>query len=273
MNRERAAQVAEKEAMRYETMVTVWSANVGLLFSGFAYCEFTSYQRQEAAVAHKMKDEHERAEMEKETQEQKKYEEVVRYQQELERQLEEKECKREEAYEEFLKEKFMVDEIVRKIYEEDQRYVCSLFFYIPECNIFYFVFRNCWRIATTSSALDELVRWLQDGLKMTNLIYRELHLRLEKVVATQRYIEDFKKQQAEWRRLEREKVEVENRRIIEFAHYQQRKEEDRMAKVREREQAKETLHKMVHDSSPSAPLSTGKLSRFKYWSVLSFLLV
>lgn len=68
-----------------------------------------------------MNDEHERAETEKETQEQKKYEEVVRYQQELERQLEEKEFKRQEAYEEFLKEKLMVDEIVRKIYEEDQR--------------------------------------------------------------------------------------------------------------------------------------------------------
>ncbi len=94
---------------------------MGLLFCGFAYFEFTSYQRQEAAVARKMNDEHERAETEKEKQEQKKYEEVVRYQQELERQLEEKECKRQEAYEEFLKEKLMVDEIVRKIYEEDQR--------------------------------------------------------------------------------------------------------------------------------------------------------
>lgn len=70
-----------------------------------------------------MKDEHERSEMEKEKQEQKKYEEVVRYQQELERQLEEKERKRQEAYDEFLKEKLMVDEIVRKIYEEDQMWV------------------------------------------------------------------------------------------------------------------------------------------------------
>lgn len=67
-----------------------------------------------------MRDEHELAEMEKEKLEQKKYEEVVRYQQELERQLEEKERKRQEAYEEFLKEKHMVDEIVRKIYMEDQ---------------------------------------------------------------------------------------------------------------------------------------------------------
>ena len=33
------------------------------------------------------------------------------------------EKKRREAYEEFLKEKLMIDEIVRKIYEEDQRYI------------------------------------------------------------------------------------------------------------------------------------------------------
>lgn len=58
--------------------------------------------------------------MEQEKQEHKRYEEVVQYQQELEQQLEEKEHKRQEAYEEFLKEKLMVDEIVRKIYEEDQ---------------------------------------------------------------------------------------------------------------------------------------------------------
>lgn len=89
-----------------------------------------------------MKDEHELAEMEKEKQEQKKYEEVVLYQQELERQLEEKERKRQEAYEEFLKEKLMVDEIVRKIYEEDQRYVCSFFSRLPEYDVFHFIFRN-----------------------------------------------------------------------------------------------------------------------------------
>ncbi|XP_019907686.2 meiosis-specific nuclear structural protein 1 isoform X1 [Esox lucius] len=170
LNRERAAQIAEKESMRYETV------------------------RQEADIARKLKSEHERASLEQEKLDQKRYEEVVRYQQELEQQLEEKERKRQDAYEEFLKEKLMVDEIVRKIYEEDQM---------------------------------------------------ERQLRMEKITATQRYIEEFKSQQAEWRRMEREKMEAENRRILEFASYQQRKEEDRMAKVREREQAKEHLHQML----------------------------
>lgn len=80
---------------------------------------------------------------------------------------------------------------------------------------------------------------------MTFLICRERQLRLEKITATQRYIEEFKSQQTEWRLMEREKMEAENRRILEFASYQQHKEKSRMEKVREREQAKEHLHQMV----------------------------
>ncbi|XP_062845461.1 meiosis-specific nuclear structural protein 1 [Trichomycterus rosablanca] len=170
VNRERAAQIAEKEVVKYETM------------------------REQAEVAHKLKREQEKAAVEKEKQEQRRYEEAVRYQQELEQQLVEKEKKRQEAYEEFIKEKLMVDEIVRKIYEEDQ------------------------------------------------MVHQ---LRLEKITATQRYIEKFKKQQAEWRRIEREKTEEENMRILEYAKYQERREEDRMTSVRKREQAKENLHKLL----------------------------
>lgn len=44
----------------------------------------------------------------------------MQYQRELEQQLLDHELKKQEAYEEFLKEKLMVDEIIRKIYEEDQ---------------------------------------------------------------------------------------------------------------------------------------------------------
>lgn len=86
----------------------------------FVNREFKSFQREEAAIARKIKGELERAQIESDKQEQKRYEEVVRYQQDLEQQLEEKERKRQEAYEEFIKEKLLVDEIVRKIYEEDQ---------------------------------------------------------------------------------------------------------------------------------------------------------
>ena len=70
-----------------------------------------------------MEEEYKRAlEVEREK-EFKRWEESVRYQEQLENQLLEKERRKQEAYEEFLKEKLMIDEIVRKIYEEDQRYV------------------------------------------------------------------------------------------------------------------------------------------------------
>lgn len=70
-----------------------------------------------------MEEEYKRAlEVEREK-EVKRWEESVRYQEQLENQLLEKERRKQEAYEEFLKEKLMIDEIVRKVYEEDQRYV------------------------------------------------------------------------------------------------------------------------------------------------------
>lgn len=86
-------------------------------------------------------------------------------------------------------------------------------------------------------------------LKWSVLFPRKHELQLERVTATQRYIQEFKKQQAEWRRLEREKMEEENRRILEYAKYQERKEEDRMASARQRETAKENLHKLVGEPS------------------------
>lgn len=67
-----------------------------------------------------MKSEHERAAAEEQELEQKRNEEMLRYQRELEQQLLENEEKRQEAYEEFLREKILVDEIVRRICEEDQ---------------------------------------------------------------------------------------------------------------------------------------------------------
>lgn len=73
-----------------------------------------------------MQEEFQRAlEVEREKEKQ-RWEESVRYQEQLEGQLAEKERRKQEAYEEFLKEKLMIDEIVRKIYEEDQRWV-------PQC--------------------------------------------------------------------------------------------------------------------------------------------
>ncbi|XP_038276033.2 meiosis-specific nuclear structural protein 1 isoform X1 [Dermochelys coriacea] len=96
MNKERAVQIAEKEAIRYEKM------------------------KRDAEISQKMKEEQERVIMEESSAELRRNKEKILYQQELEKQLEEQEKKKQDAYEEFLKEKLMIDEIVRKIYEEDQ---------------------------------------------------------------------------------------------------------------------------------------------------------
>uniref|UniRef100_A0A3Q3XF62 Meiosis-specific nuclear structural protein 1 n=1 Tax=Mola mola TaxID=94237 RepID=A0A3Q3XF62_MOLML len=171
VNKERVAQIAEQEAMRLEMM------------------------REEADFARKVNHERERAAAEEQKLEQRRHEELVRYQRELEQQLADKERRRQEAYEEFLKEKLMVDEIVRKIYEEDQ----------------------------------------------------ERQLKLEQVRATRGHIEEFKRQQTEWRRMEQERMEAENRRIMEFVSRQAQVEESRVAKMREREAAKEHLHKILFE--------------------------
>uniref|UniRef100_A0A663LXT7 Meiosis-specific nuclear structural protein 1 n=1 Tax=Athene cunicularia TaxID=194338 RepID=A0A663LXT7_ATHCN len=169
VNKERAAQIAEKAALQYEEM------------------------KCERERAQKMKEEYERVIKEESSAELRRNEEKIMYQQELEKQLEEQEKKKQDAYKEFLREKLMIDEIVRKIYEEDQM---------------------------------------------------EKQLKLDKMRATQMYIEEFKKEQAIWRRRKLEEMEEENRKITEFANIQRQREEDRMAKVRETEEKKQRLQSM-----------------------------
>jgi len=87
-----------------------------------------------------MAEEYQRAlEVEKEKEIQ-RWEESVRYQEQLEKQLLEKERRQQEAYEEFLKEKLMIDEIVRKIYEEDQRYALLFLFFVFETEDIFLTF-------------------------------------------------------------------------------------------------------------------------------------
>lgn len=78
---------------------------------------------------------------------------------------------------------------------------------------------------------------------------REKQLKLEKVKATREYIKEFKKQRAERIRKEHETMEAENRRILEFLSHKEHKEENRMAKIKERETAKDLLLKTVETLS------------------------
>ncbi|XP_012584271.1 PREDICTED: meiosis-specific nuclear structural protein 1 isoform X3 [Condylura cristata] len=96
MNKERAAQIAEKDAIKYEQM------------------------KRDAEIAKIMMEEHERVIREENAAEDKRNKVKAQYYLDLEKQLEEQERKKQEAYEQLLKEKLMIDEIVRKIYEEDQ---------------------------------------------------------------------------------------------------------------------------------------------------------
>lgn len=77
-----------------------------------------------------MKEEHERAIREESTAELRRKEEKITYHRELEKQVEEQERKKQDAYEQFLREKLMIDEILRKINEEDQMLVTFNFYYL-----------------------------------------------------------------------------------------------------------------------------------------------
>lgn len=77
-----------------------------------------------------MKWEYERVIKEGSSAELKQNKEKILYQQELEKQLDEQERKRQDAYEEFPGEQLMIDEIVRKNYKEDQMLVTLNFYYL-----------------------------------------------------------------------------------------------------------------------------------------------
>ncbi|XP_021520506.1 meiosis-specific nuclear structural protein 1 [Meriones unguiculatus] len=96
MNKERAAQIAERDAIKYEQM------------------------RRDAEIDRTMMEEHERLLQEENVKKDRRNKEKAQYHLDLEKQLEEQERTKQEAYEQLLKEKLMIDEIVRKIYEEDQ---------------------------------------------------------------------------------------------------------------------------------------------------------
>ncbi len=99
VNKERHAQMAEKEAHKFDSLI------------------------EDAEIMRRMKLEAERAQHEESLRQQERAVENRRYKQDIHRQIEEKEESRQKAYEEFLKEKLLIDEIVRKLYEEDQREV------------------------------------------------------------------------------------------------------------------------------------------------------
>merc|ERR1712168_1575750 len=96
MNKERAAQIAEKMAERHDDETKDREL--------FAMMQEEENKSQENMI--KKQRARDQA--------------AVEYQEQLERQLEEQEHKKQMEYEEFLKDKLLIDEAVRKIHEEDQ---------------------------------------------------------------------------------------------------------------------------------------------------------
>ncbi len=74
---------------------------------------------------------------------------------------------------------------------------------------------------------------------------RELEARFEKQQATQRYIEEFLRKREEWREHEREEMEEENQRILEFSRQQQDREQRRMDDRKQQEEAKALVQQQV----------------------------
>lgn len=172
MNRERAAQVAERRALRLEEL------------------------QREAEIRKIIENETKRAKIAEEQKDVEKYQQSQQYKQDLEHQLEDEQKRKQEAYEEFLKEKLMIDEIVRKIYEEDER---------------------------------------------------NESMRIERMSATKRYIDEFKRTRDEWRRSEKERFEEENKRIMRHAEEQRKREEERAQQQHRDYQAKEAITEALGD--------------------------
>lgn len=168
--KERQAQMAEKEALKFDSLL------------------------EDAEIMKRMKAEAEQAEAEQAAQAHARHAEMSEYKRDLQRQLEERERGKQAEYEEFLREKLLIDEIVRKIHEEDAR---------------------------------------------------ELERKMLARQATREYVDEFKRQREAWKQAERERMEAENRRIVEYARVQQQRDERAKAEKKAREAHVEQLQQKL----------------------------
>ena len=67
--------------------------------------------------------------------------------------------------------------------------------------------------------------------------HRERELAMAKRKSTQVYIEDFKKAREEWKIRERQRMEAENQKILEFSRLQKQRENERMESKKAKEEA------------------------------------
>ncbi|UJR33162.1 hypothetical protein I4U23_020618 [Adineta vaga] len=170
VQKERTGQMAEKQALKFDSYL------------------------EDAEIARRMRSETDKAEEDRRKREITRQQEMIRYKQDLQHQLEERELNKQKAYEEFLREKLVIDEIVRKIYEEDQR---------------------------------------------------ETERKLERQRATRDFIAEFKTKREQWKIMERQRMEEENRRIKEYARTQEQRQEVAKAEKRARENALDKVQRAL----------------------------
>ena len=99
------------------------------------------------------------------------------------------------------------------------------------------------------STLD--VHQLYHNVIVISRSIRELETQLEKQQATRKYIAEFLMKREEWKEHERQLMEEENRRILEFSRHQQDREQKRMEEKRVREEANAAMQNKVRELARS----------------------
>ncbi|KAG8229916.1 hypothetical protein J437_LFUL008248, partial [Ladona fulva] len=186
VNKELAAQLAEKEANRLANKY---------------------HEEFEKASLRKQWAEEEKCEKELEKL---KMEQKAEYLQDLLKQEKYEEERRREAYEDFLREKMLIDKVVQLMHEEDQK------------QVEFYHFKS----------------HLADHFTIILIYFKELMIRKKK---TMDELDAFRKSQEKWREMERFSIEEENRRIVEYLKIKEEKELQMGEEMKERERRRAAI--------------------------------
>lgn len=80
-------------------------------------------------------------------------------------------------------------------------------------------------------------------------MFREAEERMRKQKAMQEFIIEFREKREEWKKKEQQEMDEENRRIMEFANVQQKREEERIKRRHQRSEKMTEVQAAVHFTS------------------------
>lgn len=188
LNKVRAAQIAEKQTNKFNS------------------------QKADDMLVQEMRENLKCAEDEDRMKEEQRMLEKRHYQEQLDQQMEEQKEKKQHMYKEFLKEKLMIDEIVRKIHEEDQK---------------------------------------------------EHEYELEKKRVTQAYIEEYLQNREIWKAEEKQKMEEENQRIMEFSRLVSDRENKYLQEKAERSAVQAKIYQALSEKISEHEQAEKELERIR----------